>query len=143
MSNNDDAIQTNSKLHTNTNSICCWHSITCESNKVLPINPKSEKGSILPLPQRILICMYLAIEYIHFDVQKCYNEIPEVYLEFFQMLTRNFSLRYVVFPMSFPQNEKNILCKKNCQQLSNSKRAGRKHFGAQSWGVSHGLKSAV
>ena len=112
ITNNDDAIQTNSKLHTNTNSICCWHSITCESNKVLPINPKSEKGSILPLPQRILICMYLAIEYIHFDVQKCYNEIPEVYLEFFQMLTRNFSLRYVVFPMSFPQNEKNILCKK-------------------------------
>ena len=76
---------------------------------MLPINPKSEKGSILPLPQRILVCMYLTIEYIHFDVQKCYNEIPEVYLEFFQMLTRIFFKRYIVFPMSFPQNEKKYL----------------------------------
>ena len=106
--------------------------------KCYPLTQRVRRGP-LPLPQRILICIYLTIEYIHLDVQKCYNEIPEVYFEFFQM----FSLRYVVFPMSFPQNEKNIFVKKNCQQLSNSKRAGRKHFGAQSWGVSHGLKSAV
>ena len=75
--------------------------------KCYPLTQRVRRGP-LPLPQRILI----TIEYIHLDVQKCYNEIPEVYLEFFQMLTRNFSLRYVVFPMSFPQNEKNILCKK-------------------------------
>ena len=80
--------------------------------KCYPLTQRVRRGP-LPLPQRILICIYLTIEYIHLEVQKCYNEIPEVYLEFFQMLTRNFSLRYVVFPMSFPQNEKNILCKKN------------------------------
>ena len=79
--------------------------------KCYPLTQRVRRGP-LPLPQRILICIYLTIEYIHLDVQKCYNEIPEVCLEFFQMLTRNFSLRYVVFPMSFPQNEKNILCKK-------------------------------
>ena len=111
--------------------------------KCYPLTQRVRRGP-LTLPQRILICIYLTIEYIHLDVQKCYNEIPEVYLEFFQMLTRIFSLRYIVFPMSFPQNEKKISCvKKICQQLSNSKRAGRKHFGAQSWGISHGLKSAV
>ena len=106
--------------------------------KCYPLTQRVRRGP-LPLPQRILI----TIEYIHLDVQKCYNEIPEVYLEFFQMLSRIFFKDILYFQWVFLKMKKISCVKKNCQQLSNSKRAGRKRFGAQSWGVSHGLKSAV
>ena len=91
--------------------------------KCYPLTQRVRRGP-LPLPQRILI----TIEYIHLDVQKCYNEIPEVYLEFFQMLSRIFFKDILYFQWVFLKMKKNILCKK--KKFSNSFRTQREQEGS-------------